>query len=161
MTQNQKFERFAERELRKNIDNLIITDDKGDLIAFGRYYIESTATDHVVRTWDRVIHNFVSKRAALAWCSADNCQQYNLANLILILDRKKQALAADIYTRKSMGERGKHEVFYEIVNTKIQTKIDRYNSVSTELEKCVNQAKYIQIRGFNNETARTIGSNAK
>jgi len=28
------------------------------------------------------------------------------------------------------------------------------------LEKCINQAKYLQIRGFNNETARTLGSQA-
>jgi hypothetical protein len=44
---------------------------------------------------------------------------------------------------------------------KLQPKIDQYNSVTAELEKCVNQAKYMQIKGFNNETARTIGSNAK
>ena len=161
MNQEQKLERFAEREIRKNIDNIIITIDDGDLIAFGRYHIKSTKTEHTVSTWEREIHCFSSKRADLAWCSADKCQQYNLANMILILDSRKQALAADIYTRKSMGERGKHEVFYEIVNTKVQPKIDRYNSVSAELENCVNRAKYIQIRGFNNETARTIGSNAK
>jgi hypothetical protein len=161
MNQEQKLERFAEREIRKNIDNIIIANDDGDLIAFGRYHIQSTKTEHAVSTWDREIHRFSSKRTALAWCSADKCQQYNLANTILILDRKKQALATDIYTRKSMGELGKHEGFYEIVNTKIQPKIDQYTSVSAELEKCVNQAKYIQIRGFNNETARTIGPNAK
>lgn len=161
MTHDQKLERFAERELRKNIDKLIIEDEHGGLIAFGKYYIESTKTAHVVRTWDRVIHNFSSRRAALAWCSADKFNQYTLASMILICDRKKQSLAADIYTRKSLGERGKHEMFYEIVNTKVQTKIDRYNSVSAELENCVNRAKYIQIRGFNNETARTIGTNAK
>ena len=49
----------------------------------------------------------------------------------------------------------------EIINMKLQPKIDQYNSVTAELEKCVNQAKYMQIKGFNNETARTIGSNAK
>jgi hypothetical protein len=97
----------------------------------------------------------------MAWCTADKHEQYNLSNSILVLDRKKQALAADIYCRKTLAERGKHETFYEIINMKLQPKIDQYNSVSTELEKCVNRAKYIQIRGFNNETARTIGSQAK
>jgi len=28
-------------------------------------------------------------------------------------------------------------------------------AVDAELEKCLNSAKYIQIRGFTNETART------
>ena len=39
------------------------------------------------------------------------------------------------------------------MNMKIQPKIDLYQAVNQELEKCVNQAKYLQIRGFNNETA--------
>ena len=161
MNQDQKLERFAERELRKNIDKLIIEDDEGGLIAFGKYYVKSSKTQHTVSTWDREVHSFTSRRAALAWCSADKFNQYTLSNLILLLDRKKQSLAADIYLRRAMGERGRHELFYEIVNTKVQTKVDRYNSISAELENCVNRAKYIQIRGFNNETARTIGSNAK
>ena len=132
-----------------------VADDNGGIVAFGKYHIKPDSTGYTVATWDRDIHSFSTKRIAMAWCTADKYNQLNMGNEILVLDRKKQALAADIYTRKSMGERGKHEVFYEIVNTKIQTKIDRYNSVSTELEKCVNQAKYIQIRGFLNETERT------
>ena len=97
----------------------------------------------------------------MSWCTADHQQHYNLSNQILVLDRKKQALAADIYCRKTVGERGRQASFYEIINMKIQPKIDLYNSVNSELEKCVNRAKYLQIRGFNNETARTSGSQAK
>ena len=44
MNQDQKLERFAERELRKNIDKLIIEDDEGGLIAFGKYYVKSSKT---------------------------------------------------------------------------------------------------------------------
>ena len=161
MTQDQKLEDFAERELRRNIDSIIVDDGSGALVVFGRYYIEPNGTRFSVSTWDREIHSFSSKKTAMSWCTADNQQQYNLSNSILVLDRKKQALAADIYCRKTVGERGRHESFYEIVNMKIQPKIDLYNSVNSELEKCVNRAKYLQIRGFNNETARTIGSNAK
>ena len=72
-----------------------------------------------------------------------------------MLDRKKQALAADIYCRRTLGERARHENFYEIVNMKIQPKIHLYNSVTAELENCVNRAKYLQLQGSTNETART------
>ncbi len=161
MNKQQKLELFAERELKRNIDSLILDDGTGSIVAFGRYYIEPANTGFQVSTWDRTIHCFSSKKTAMAWCTADKYKHYNLSNMILVLDRKKQALAADIYCRKIMGERGKTESFYEIINMKIQPKIDLYNSVISELEKCVNQAKYMQIRGFNNETARTIGSNAK
>ena len=97
----------------------------------------------------------------MSWCTTDHKHYYNLANQILVLDRKKQVLAADIYCRQAIGERGQTESFYEIINMKLQPKINQYNSVTAELEKCVNQAKYMQIKGFNNETARTIGSDAK
>jgi len=161
MTKEQKLERFAERELKRNIDSLILDDGDGCIIAFGRYYIEPVDTRFQVSTWDKTIHCFSSKKTAMSWCTADKYKHYNLSNMILVLDRKKQALAADIYCRKTLGDRGRTETFYEIINMKIQPKIDLYSSVVAELEKCVNQAKYMQIRGFNNETARTIGSNAK
>jgi hypothetical protein len=161
MTRDQKLEQFAERELKRNIDSLIIDDGTGCIVVFGKYYIEPVDTRFQVSTWDKVIHCFSSKKTAMSWCTADCQAHYNLSNMILVLDRKKQALAADIYCRKTLGERGRTETFYEIINMKIQPKIDLYTSVVAELEKCVNQAKYMQIRGFNNETARTIGSNAK
>jgi hypothetical protein len=161
MTQDQKLERWAEKELLRNIGTMIVDDDHGGIVAFGKYYIHSIDYVFQVNTWDREIHNFSTKRIAMSWCTADKYQQYNLANTILVLDRKKQTLAADIYCRKTLGEHGKSESFYEIINIKIQPKMDQYNSVSNELEKCVNRAKYIQIRGFNNETARTIGPYAK
>lgn len=161
MNKQIKLERFAERELKRNLDLLIFNDDDGSTIAFGRYHIQTVDAGFQVSTWDKIIHCFSNKKTAMAWCTADKYKNYNLSNIILVLDRKKQVLAADIYCRKFLGERGRTEAFYEIINTKIQPKIDLYSSVVAELEKCVNQAKYMQIRGFNNETARTIGSNAK
>jgi hypothetical protein len=161
MTREQKLEAWAERELKRNIDSIIVDDGTGALVVFGKYCIEADNNRFCVSTWDKEIHSFSSKKAAMSWCTADHQQHYNLSNQILVLDRKKQALAADIYCRKTVGERGRQASFYEIINMKIQPKIDLYNSVNSELEKCVNRAKYLQIRGFNNETARTIGSNAK
>jgi hypothetical protein len=161
MNREEKLELFAERELKRHIDSLILDDGEGSIIAFGKYYIEPVSNQFQVSTWDKTIHSFSSKKIAMSYCTADHKKNYNLSNMILVLDRKKQALAADIYCRKTLGDRGQTESFYEIINMKIQPKIDLYSSVVSELEKCVNQAKYMQIRGFNNETARTIGSNAK
>ena len=161
MNKTQKIEAWAEKELTRHVESIILDDGDGSFIVFGRYCIEPVNNTFQVSTWDKVIHCFSSKKTATCWCTADFQKHYNLSQMILILDRKKQALAADIYCRKTLGERGKHEGFYEIVNMKVQPKIDLYNSVNAELEKCVNRAKYLQIRGFNNETARTSGSQAK
>jgi hypothetical protein len=161
MTRDQKLEQWAQREIKRNINSIILDDGTGGIVVFGRYCIEPQGTGFTVNTWDKQIHCFSSKKTAMSWCTADHQNHYRLANSLLVLDRKKQALAADIYCRKTIADRGRHEDFYEIINMKIQPKIDLYQAVNQELEKCVNQAKYLQIRGFNNETARTIGSQAK
>ena len=157
MNQEQKIERWAERELQRNMHKIIIDDDEGGYVVFGKYYITPNSNRFVVRTWDKEIHRFASKRTAVSWCVADKVNHLNLAAQILTLDRKQQTLEADINTRKTLGNRGRTEDFAEIVNTKIQPKIDQHKMVVSELEKCINSAKYIQIRGFNNETARIHG----
>ena len=157
MNHEQKIERFAERELERNIDKIIIDDQHGGYVAFGRYYIVQKSNRFSVETWDREIHLFASKRAAISWCTADKVNNLNLANQILTLDRKQQALDADISVRRGLASRSRKDDFAEIVNTKIQPKLIQQRIVSAELEKCISSAKYIQIRGFNNETARIHG----
>lgn len=152
MINEQKLERWAEHALRRNIEKIIVPDDCGGYIVFGRYRIYPSDTRFAVSTWDYDIHTFGSKRAAMSWCVADKRNQVKLADDLINLDRKDQQLSADIHCRRSMANRGRHENFYEIVNMKIQPKIDVYNQVHSELEKCINQAKYLQIRGFSNET---------
>lgn len=160
MNQEQKLDAWTQRELKRCIDKSILIDN-GVIMVFGRYCIEPCGTRFRVSTWDKTIHEFSTKKTAMSWCTTDYQALYNLSNQILVLDRKKQALAADIHCRQAIGERGRTESFYEIINMKLQPKLDQYLSVTAELEKCVNQAKYMQIKGFNNETARTIGSTAK
>jgi hypothetical protein len=61
-------------------------------------------------------------------------------------------LADDIACRQKQAERSQDASFTETVNTKIEPKIISLNSINRELEKCLISAKYLQIRGFNNET---------
>ena len=152
MINERKVERWAEHELKRNIEKIIVPDDCGGYIVFGRYRISPSDTGFTVSNWDSDVHTFGSKRAAMSWCVADKRKQFKLANEIISLDRKDQQLSADIHCRRGVASRSRHESFYEIVNMKIQPKIDVYNQVHSELEKCINQAKYLQIRGFSNET---------
>jgi hypothetical protein len=39
MTRDQKLERFAERELKRVYTELIIDDEHGGYVAFGRYHV--------------------------------------------------------------------------------------------------------------------------
>ena len=153
MNQEQKLEQFAEREFKRNLDKIIVDDTEGGFLVFGKYRLLSDSHGVKVSTYDQDVHTFTNKRTATAWCTADRYRRYAMANNIVALDRKRQTLAADIHCRKLVGERGSTETFYEIVGTKLQPKIDQLNSVTSELEKCIISAKYMQIRGFNNETA--------
>lgn len=159
MNQERKLELFAEKEFHRNIHNMIIDIDSG-YVAFGRYYLEpvTKSTEYkVFSTSSDLIGTFGDKRTAISWCVADKFNQLKLAQEIKNLDRKKQSLTADLHCRKKVADRSRSVDFEEMVLTKLQPKVQQLATVSNELEKCLNSAKYLQLKGFQNETARTSG----
>lgn len=157
----RKLEQWASKEIQRNISNVILPSDDGDLIVFGTYCLREQNQSYAVHSTNNFIGNFGSKKTALSYCIADKYNRLNLAREILTLDRKKQILQADIHTSQTLAAKSKQSNWAETVNTKIQPKIEMLKSVSRELEKCVNLAKYLQIRGFNNETDRTSGTTSR
>lgn len=149
MTHEQKLERFAERELKRIYTELIIDDQEGGYIAFGRYYVKpSPAGFSVYYNSNDLVSTFSSKKIAILWCAAEHLQKYNLSQNIQLLDSKKQTLTADIYCRQSQADRSSRPGFREIVRTKLAPKIENLTVLNQELEKCLNLAKYLQLRGF-------------
>jgi hypothetical protein len=148
MTREQKLERFAERELKRVYTELILDDEQGGYVVFGRYHVRPVSAGVAVYHSDDLVSTFTNKRTAISWCVADNAKQYSLARNIQILDNKQQSLAADIHCRRSQAQRSTKSQFAETVMTKLSIKIQRYNSIQSELEKCVNSAKYLQLKGF-------------
>ena len=108
-------------------------------------------------TNDHTVMQFSNKRTAISWCVADNYKHYALANIIHTLDHKKQGLLAEIRQDQHRVQRSHDPQFKELVITKLESKSGRFSLVDRELEKCLNLAKYIQLKGFQNETARTSG----
>jgi hypothetical protein len=157
MTRDQKLERFATQQLKKNPDNLVITDDEGNHIAFGRYLIK--AEQHCCRVYDNnddLLGSFANCRTAMSYCVADKYRRFNLAANIKILDSKRQILANDIATQRGLADKSRSAGFREIVMTKLAPKTAQLKAVENELEKCVISAKYLQLKGFQNETARVF-----
>jgi len=161
MTREQKLERWAEREVRRNWHTMIVNDNSGGYVAFGKYHLRPADQSVEVYTpGNDLAGTFSNKRTAISWCVADNHNQLSLAQSIKTLDTKKQTLSADIYCRRQMADRSRDNGFNEVVLTKLQPKVQQHALVDQELEKCLISAKYIQLRGFQNETARTSGNQA-
>jgi hypothetical protein len=155
MKYEQKLEQWAEREFRRNVDNIIVDDDHRGIIAFGRYHLQSIEAGCVVGMPDDSEIMFSNKKIAMSWCVADKYCQYGLANMIKILDQKRRLLSADVAHGRRQAATARHSDFVETVEAKLSLKISQLQSIDTELDKCIKTAKYFQIRGFSNETART------
>lgn len=156
MNKQQKLVNWAQRELVR-IENSIVEDGHGGYLVFAKYHIEPGTNSVSVSDWSKKINDFSNRRVAISWCVADKVNNLNLANQIITLDRSKQHLQAEIDCGREISQRRANANYKEIVNTKLQPKILKYNAVKTELEKCISWAKYIQIKGFDNETARIHG----
>jgi hypothetical protein len=155
MIHEQKLERWAEREFRRHVDNIIVDDVSNGLLAFGKYYLQPNSTGCTVTQADDTCISFSNKKTAISWCVADKFKQYTLANSIKTLDQKRQLLSADVNYHQHQLNRTRNTEFADTVAAKLSIKASKLAAINTELEKCIKTAKYFQIRGFSNETART------
>ena len=155
MNLEKKLERFAERASTVDTLKNSIVDTASGVLAFGQYHIVAENNKYTVYKFDDVAGSFSSKKSAISWCVAEKYRQYKLSRDIQTLDAKKYQVELDIRARQQIASRSEKQDFYDIVEAKLAPKILYYNSVKSELEKCINSAKYLQIRGFNNETARS------
>lgn len=155
MNNTKEFERMMRQEFPDTLSNLIYRDDNGDYRVFDRYRIVPAKPGYLVMCSATEVGVFGSTKSAMSWCIADKHKLYKLARDILALDTKLTSLTSDINVRANIADQSKQPQFRETIETKLETKIIRKKKVESELAKCVNWAKYMQQRGFNNETVRT------
>lgn len=144
----QRLEQILERDFNDLEKNIIVADGRRYL-AFGRYSIDPRSGIWTVSKYTSYIGEFSSLRSALSWCIADKYNQYQLQKNIFRLDSHKLLLEADIHVRSAM------KISAESKMMKVDSRRYRLQQLEFQLDKCINQAKYWQIRGFNNETQRT------
>jgi len=155
MNIDREFERALREELKDILPNTIFQNENGSYSVFGKYRIEPNRPGYRVFCSATEVGTFNTTKTALSWCIADKHQAYNTARDILELDTKLGAMTRDIAARTAIAEHSDRWEFRDTVGTKLETKIIRRKKVENELSKCVNWAKYIQQRGFINETVRT------
>jgi hypothetical protein len=154
MTSELDIDRAFRKEFPDIATNLIFQNESGDYEVFGRYIIKKEKNNYRVLCSATDIGSFGSTKSALSWCIAAKFSQYNLARDILKLDNKLSSLVNDITMRAALADRSNNVPFFETVETKLESKIIHKKQVEQQLLKCVNQAKYYQQKGFNNENVR-------
>jgi len=145
---------IVEPDLPKYQKNIIIKNGR-DYEAFVIYTISPQRDGARVSRRGDVIADFTSIKTALGWCIADKYQQINLAREILNLDQLLSMTQADTEVRAELCSRMRNPITKSAAQTKIETRRNHLRQITERLDKCVNLAKYWQIRGFNNETARS------
>jgi len=157
---DQELEAWVRSEIRTIMPNFIWRNDEGEYELFGKYRIVPNRPGYIVYCAANSVGNFSSTRTAVSWCVADKYQNFNLARDILRTDERLTAISNDVFVRMGVANRSKRAEFRESIDTKLEAKIIRKKELEQQLSKYINSAKYLQQRGFENETARSSRSAA-
>ena len=150
----QRILRLAQEGMELMRDNLI-WQQNGRYHVFGHYEITATARGCRVQPQHQDARQFGTVKTGLAWCIAHKYQRHDVAMAIATLDQQQQIAAADVQVRTQQARRTKDAQRRETSLLKADCRQQQLSQIQHQLDKCVNLAKYWQIRGFNNETART------
>ena len=154
MITEREVERMFRKEFQDLMPQVIWQNDDGVYEVFDRYKIYPTSVGFVVFCMATEVGTFSSTRSALSWCIADKNKAYNTARELLTIDNKLASLTADIATRAALGDRSRNPALKETILTKLESKIIQKKLLENQLAKCVSWAKYVQQRGFEDETQR-------
>lgn len=148
MTQQEKINNWFETEFPKTFDKLVLDLGQGRITAFGSYMITIGKDYTQVEKNHVMCAKFQDRRSAMSWCVADHLGDYNLARRIENLDRSRVLCMDDIQFRSQMSARSKSDRFKATVATKLSYKREHLFRLENELAKCIDRAKYLQLRGF-------------
>jgi len=154
MINQPKVARWAEREITKYLDQIILPHNKKNISVFGRFDLRHRHDKVHVAEHGVNRATFSDVRTALSWCVAIKFHEINLARSIAVLDEQRRITDQDIKSRRDLALNSKHLQFRDTVLTKLENKIQYRANVASQLEKCINLTKYLQLKGFQNETAR-------
>jgi len=148
-----------EDTLRADFDtaraNFILRNQDGEYDLFDTFQVREHDDMAQVFRSQQKIQEFSSVRLALCWCIAQKYQQSSLCNEIVQLDRDYLRLKNMQDALTSIVKKTRDREQRLITRIKSEDNAHKLALVKNRLAKCVSRAKYLQIRGFNDEIART------
>ena len=155
MIKEQDAERWVNAEFKQMLPALIWQNELGEYEVFGKYRIVPQNPGYNVYIDEDDQGFFNSTRTAISWCVADKYKRYNLAKELLTYDNMLAHISNDIFVRTGMANKARDPNRRESIEMKLEPKIIQKKELETQLTKCVNWAKYLQQKGFENETSRS------
>jgi hypothetical protein len=122
--------------------------------AFGKYTITKTARSCQVYRSATLAAEPSSNRVALCWCVADKYGKDTLAKQLLTLDQEIERRQNEISHYRYILEISQDFARKYVVSDRLYESQARLKYAQEQLDKCVNQAKYWQQKGFKDETSR-------
>lgn len=146
-------------DVLKDSDDLILK--SGNTVqAFGCYSIAENSGEYKIYKNKVHVTSANSYKCALAWCIANK-------NNLKSLQEKLNRLQKELSWKQNEIEFFKHAINQPIpserkyvIEDKLLLSIQRAKHLRKQLNKCLDSAKYIQQKGFNNETSR-LGINSR
>lgn len=155
MIKDYEVERWVNAEFKQMLPVLIWQNDDGEYEAFGKYRIVPQNPGYRVYINEDEQGYFNSTRTAISWCVADKYKRYNLARDLLTYDNMLTNISNDIFVRAGVASKTKNIDLRDKIEMKLEPKIIQKRELESHLTKCVNWAKYLQQKGFENETSRS------
>lgn len=126
--------------------HIILQKGSNNYQAFGSYFVRQLAIDWEVTLdfSDKVMH-FSAAKVALSWCVAHKSKNYNLAQLIYVLDKRMRAKQNDIDLVSQRLNMDISEEVRAILQSRLSADISDRNTIRRELNGCLEKAKAIKI----------------
>ena len=148
----KKLEKLVQQHMLNNPNSILKSNDF--IQAFGVYAIYKY--DNLYKVYKNqvsVTYTF-SAKTALAWCIADKYHLKSLKNKITELDKSLAYKQSEIQFLKNAIHSSIESSRKYIIEDKLQTIVMKLHHDKNQLNKCLNSAKYYQLKGFENETSR-------
>lgn len=131
--------------------------DRDGFLVFDKWLI--IPTRHSAQLLDRngeILHEFPLKSLATAWCILEHRQNYQQSTQLKLLSDSLIRYTNNLLFYENNLRKTTDFDRRDILRIRVFEDKAKIEQAQRELKKLLGQAKYIQIRGFQNETARTF-----
>lgn len=154
MKYHPDLDQLVREEFKYILPAIIWQNSDNEYEVFDRYTVVLDNSGCTVYLNDDKQGVFSGTRTAISWCIADKYQRYNLARDILSIDNMLANITNDIFVRAGVANKTRDAALKESIETKLEPKIIQKRALKNQIDKCVNWAKYLHQKGFENETSR-------